>query len=93
MLEAAGIIGRSVRIIEDHGEVGYSPVNFEMAKNHPTMWLRQSEFWLKRYKMDIVEISKAVSIYADAIKSCDAHTADQAKGKLFIAYLASPEKA
>lgn len=93
IIEAAGIIGIAVRIIEDHGEVGYSPVNFESAKNYPLVWMRQSESWMKRYKMDIGEISQAVSIYADAIKSCDARTIDQAKGRMFISYLASPDKA
>lgn len=93
MLEAAGIIGRAVRIIEDHGEVGYSKVNFESAKNYPMVWMRQSEFWMKRYKMDIEKISQAVSIYADAIKSCDSSTVDRAKGMMFISYLASPDKA
>lgn len=93
MLEAAGIIGRAVRIIEDHGEVGYSMVNFESAKNYPMVWMRQSEFWMKRYKMDIEKISQAVSIYADAIKSCDSSTVDRAKGMMFISYLASPDKA
>ena len=92
MLKAAEIIGKSVRAIEDRGEIGFSPVEFESAKNHPMAWLRQSEFWIRRYNMDLGQISQAVNVYADCLASHDASAVDAAMGRLFIAYLQSPEK-